>query len=137
MDPVSRRLRFPRDREVVITDTVGFIRDLPPTLMKAFRATLEGERLAGLEIQRAARKLVAGTHGRGAWEIELPPPTRLESPETLDAISRLSARLSEIDGLGRASSFLDLIERLNRLLHDDDPRFERRGGSARASSGAG
>jgi len=41
LDPVSRRLRFPRDREVVITDTVGFIRDLPDELVQAFRATLE------------------------------------------------------------------------------------------------
>jgi GTP-binding protein HflX len=41
LDPTSRRLRFPRDREVIITDTVGFIRDLPPDLVNAFRATLE------------------------------------------------------------------------------------------------
>ena len=41
LDPVSRRLRFPREREVIITDTVGFIRDLPPELVEAFRATLE------------------------------------------------------------------------------------------------
>ena len=41
LDPVSRRLRFPREREVIITDTVGFIRDLPPDLVVAFRATLE------------------------------------------------------------------------------------------------
>src|SRR5512133_2689773 len=41
LDPTSRRLRFPRDREVIITDTVGFIRDLPPHLVNAFRATLE------------------------------------------------------------------------------------------------
>jgi len=41
LDPTSRRLRFPRDREVVITDTVGFIRDLPRDLVAAFRATLE------------------------------------------------------------------------------------------------
>ena len=41
LDPVSRRLRFPREREVIITDTVGFIRDLPTELMQAFRATLE------------------------------------------------------------------------------------------------
>lgn len=37
----SRRLRFPEDREVVITDTVGFIRDLPKDLFAAFRATFE------------------------------------------------------------------------------------------------
>lgn len=41
LDPSSRRLRFPREREAIITDTVGFIRDLPVDLMKAFRATLE------------------------------------------------------------------------------------------------
>jgi GTP-binding protein HflX len=41
LDPTSRRLRFPRDREVIVTDTVGFIRDLPPDLVNAFRATLE------------------------------------------------------------------------------------------------
>ena len=41
LDPSSRRLRFPRDTEVIITDTVGFIRDLPKDLMVAFRATLE------------------------------------------------------------------------------------------------
>jgi GTP-binding protein HflX len=41
LDPSSRRLRFPREREVIITDTVGFIRDLPEDLMEAFAATLE------------------------------------------------------------------------------------------------
>jgi GTP-binding protein HflX len=41
LDPVSRRLRFPREREVIITDTVGFIRDLPADLTSAFSATLE------------------------------------------------------------------------------------------------
>jgi GTP-binding protein HflX len=41
LDPISRRLRFPRDREIVLTDTVGFIRDLPADLVAAFRATLE------------------------------------------------------------------------------------------------
>ena len=41
LDPSSRRLRFPRDVQVIITDTVGFIQDLPKDLMVAFRATLE------------------------------------------------------------------------------------------------
>lgn len=41
LDPSSRRLRFPRDTEVIITDTVGFIRGLPKDLVVAFRATLE------------------------------------------------------------------------------------------------
>ncbi|MCG3174031.1 MAG: GTPase HflX [Myxococcota bacterium] len=41
LDPTSRRLRFPREREVILTDTVGFIHDLPKDLVTAFRATLE------------------------------------------------------------------------------------------------
>lgn len=41
LDPKSSRLRFPRDTEAVITDTVGFIRDLPPDLFAAFRATMD------------------------------------------------------------------------------------------------
>jgi GTP-binding protein HflX len=41
LDPTSRRLRLPFDQEVIINDTVGFIRDLPDDLVSAFRATLE------------------------------------------------------------------------------------------------
>ncbi len=41
LDPSSRRLRFPKDIEVIITDTVGFIKNLPKELMTAFKATLE------------------------------------------------------------------------------------------------
>jgi GTP-binding protein HflX len=41
LDPTSRRLRLPREREIVINDTVGFIRDLPKDLLAAFRSTLE------------------------------------------------------------------------------------------------
>ncbi len=48
LDTATRRLRFPLDREVIITDTVGFIRDLPPSLVGAFRATLEELEDAGL-----------------------------------------------------------------------------------------
>lgn len=48
LDPTSRRLRFPREGEVVVTDTVGFIADLPKDLIAAFRATLEELSDAGL-----------------------------------------------------------------------------------------
>ena len=41
LDPTSRRLRLPIEQEVIINDTVGFIRDLPDALVAAFRATLE------------------------------------------------------------------------------------------------
>lgn len=41
LDPTVRRIRFPADREIVLLDTVGFIRELPPALRQAFAATLE------------------------------------------------------------------------------------------------
>lgn len=41
LDPTSRRLRLPHDQEIIINDTVGFIRDLPSDLLSAFKATLE------------------------------------------------------------------------------------------------
>jgi GTP-binding protein HflX len=41
LDPATRRLRFPQERELILTDTVGFIRGLPKELMEAFQATLE------------------------------------------------------------------------------------------------
>ncbi len=41
LDPTTRRLSLPDSKTVLITDTVGFIRKLPPTIVTAFRATLE------------------------------------------------------------------------------------------------
>jgi GTP-binding protein HflX len=41
LDPTTRRVRYPNRREFLLADTVGFIRDLPNELLKAFRATLE------------------------------------------------------------------------------------------------
>ncbi len=41
LDPTTRRLRLPQEQEIIITDTVGFIKKLPKDLMDAFRTTLE------------------------------------------------------------------------------------------------
>jgi GTP-binding protein HflX len=41
LDPVTRRIMLPNQRHVLLTDTVGFIHKLPPTVVAAFRATLE------------------------------------------------------------------------------------------------
>ncbi len=48
LDPTVRQLRLPSRRQVLVSDTVGFIRNLPTTLVKAFRATLEEVRQAAL-----------------------------------------------------------------------------------------
>ncbi len=41
LDPVTRKVRLPSGRELLVTDTVGFIQKLPPAIVAAFRATLE------------------------------------------------------------------------------------------------
>jgi GTP-binding protein HflX len=53
LDPTTRRLRFPEEREIILTDTVGFIRQLPEELREAFRATLEELESADLLVQVA------------------------------------------------------------------------------------
>lgn len=77
LDPTVRRIRFPEDREVVLLDTVGFIRDLPPALIQAFSATLEEVADADLLLlvvdasdpdrdqQRAAVEAILGELGAG------------------------------------------------------------------------
>lgn len=50
LDPTVRRLTLPSRRQVLVSDTVGFIRGLPTTLVKAFRATLEEVREAAMLI---------------------------------------------------------------------------------------
>ena len=79
LDPVSRRLRFPEERELVLTDTVGFIRDLPKELKEAFQATLEELESADLLI------LVAD-----ASHLEL--AGQVEAVETILTEMELSAR---------------------------------------------
>ena len=48
LDPTVRHILLPTNRKVLLSDTVGFIRNLPTTLVKAFRATLEEVREAQL-----------------------------------------------------------------------------------------
>ena len=78
LDPTVRRIRFPKDYEVVMLDTVGFIRDLPPALIQAFSATLEEVAEADLLLvvvdasdpdqdqQRATVETILGDIGAGA-----------------------------------------------------------------------
>ena len=51
--PTTRKLRLPSGREILVTDTVGFISDLPNELVNAFRATLEELGASSLSSSRA------------------------------------------------------------------------------------
>jgi GTP-binding protein HflX len=104
LDPSSRRLRFPRDIEVIITDTVGFIKNLPRDLVVAFRATLE-------ELESADLLLHV---------IDISNPRCLDQ---VKSVERILAELSLTDiSLLRVLNKQDLVDRhtsarLNRKLH--------------------
>ena len=82
LDPTTRRLRLPREQEVIINDTVGFIRDLPPDLLAAFRSTLEeigGSRLL-IHVVDAANP---------RWEQQIASVDRILAELEFDRIPRL------------------------------------------------
>jgi hypothetical protein len=54
-----------------------------------FETGLPNAIVVDVEIQRAARKLVAGTHGRGAWEVDLPSPSSVPEASSPEARLRL------------------------------------------------
>ena len=133
LDPVSRRLRFPREREVIITDTVGFIRDLPADLVAAFHATLEELRDASLllhvvdaatpEIDRRLRAVhkVLGELGFSDKPELLVFNQADRLPE--DEIAALAHRygavaVSALEGSG----LRELLARAEELLWDDEER---------------
>ncbi|MCL2670175.1 MAG: GTPase HflX [Syntrophaceae bacterium] len=84
LDPKSSRLRFPRDRSAVITDTVGFIRDLPKELVAAFRATLD-------ELQEADLLLHVIDAANPAWETQMVAVERILAD--LDLNTKLTLRV--------------------------------------------
>lgn len=65
LDPTTRRIRLPGGTQVVVTDTVGFIRDLPKELLGAFEATLEEGRAADLLLL-----VVDGSHAQMEAQLE-------------------------------------------------------------------
>ncbi|HKQ99904.1 MAG TPA: GTPase HflX [Pyrinomonadaceae bacterium] len=83
LDPTSRRLRLPREQEVIINDTVGFIRDLPPDLLAAFRATLEEISGSNLLIH-----LVDASNPR--WQQQLESVERILAELNFNQIPRLT-----------------------------------------------
>jgi predicted RND superfamily exporter protein/signal transduction histidine kinase len=67
-------------------------------------------------------------------EIELPEASSVVSPQTLSTVANFSEKVGEVEGIGQVRSVLDLISWLNRLIHHDDPAFERPGDTRRANA---
>ncbi|MBP3730261.1 MAG: GTPase HflX [Mailhella sp.] len=83
LDPATRRLRFPREREIVLADTVGFIRNLPAELKEAFRATLEELESADLLIH-----VIDASHPE--WQMQMEAVEKILSELELGLLPRLT-----------------------------------------------
>jgi GTP-binding protein HflX len=114
LDPTSRRLRFPEDREIVLTDTVGFIRSLPKDLVHAFRSTLDESVEADLlllvlnaadeeaefhreTVERTLEELGAGEVPRVVVlnQVDIADPARVEAMMAAHDAVKVSARTGE------------------------------------------
>jgi GTP-binding protein HflX len=82
LDTTTRRLRFPQERELIVTDTVGFIRSLPKELKEAFRATLE-------ELEAADLLLHVADAGHPELEMQLRAVEEILDELELQDIPRL------------------------------------------------
>lgn len=133
LDPTIRGAELPSKRKVLFSDTVGFIRHLPHTLVSAFRATLEEVQRATLIIQVSdASSPVSGEQDvqvesvlkeldankkprlRVMNKIDLLPPKQRESLRDSDATIHVSAA----KGIGLST----LLDRVDALLEEDRPR---------------
>jgi GTP-binding protein HflX len=138
LDPSSRRLKFPREREVIITDTVGFIKNLPKELLVAFRATLE-------ELSGAALLLHVIDISNPRHQAQVDSVENLLADLKLDHITEVRALnkkdlVSPADGesacqrLGgipicarKAESLHQLLKRLDEMLppaHEHDETYD-------------
>jgi GTP-binding protein HflX len=144
LDPTSRRLRLPREQEVIVNDTVGFIRDLPPDLLSAFRATLEEISDSNLIIH-----LVDSPNPRWVQQVEsverilgdlhlaeIPRLLALNKADLVDAAA-MEARRRQMQASGqrecvalsatRAQTLQPLLEKAGAILANSlVPRFEKK-----------
>ncbi len=111
LDPTIRALRLPSNRRVLVSDTVGFIRDLPKGLLTAFRATLE-------EVQEAALILHVS---------DVSNPHHQELEEEVEKI------LGELGVTGRPT--LRVLNKIDRL--DPEERNTIVGGAGRNAGAKG
>jgi GTP-binding protein HflX len=127
LDTATRRLRFPREREVVITDTVGFIRDLPEDLLGAFRATLDEMRDADLilhvvDISNPRFEQQMSSVDAILREIGLAEIPRLTVFNKVDLVSPLWAKAiaARFDGVTCSaidkSTFIPLLEKIEQKV---------------------
>ena len=99
LDPTMRRLTLPSGRQAILSDTVGFISDLPTHLVAAFRATLEEVTEADIVV-----------HVRDAHH----PDSKAQRADVLDVLVDLGFDDPVEDGLIEAMNKIDLLDQAGR-----------------------
>lgn len=141
LDPTSRRFRFPEEREILITDTVGFIEDLPDTLLRAFKATLEELEEADLllhvldagdgEVDHHRLSVDAVLNELGLESVPTIPVWNKADVADADTVRQLVARHGGVPTSALTGEGLDrLLEQVERAL------FRSRGRKSEASPDA-
>lgn len=133
LDPSSRRLKFPRDTEVIITDTVGFIKDLPKDLLVAFRATLEELENADLLLHvvdisnpqyhaqiESVEGILSDLNLQRTASIRVLNKMDLVNPEAIKAISRTLGGTAV--SAKKESTLLPLIDQMETVIENNFKR---------------
>ena len=130
LDPTIRSVKLPSKRQVLLSDTVGFIRNLPHTLVTAFRATLEEVQRAALVIQVSDASSPLSVEqdaqvDRVLKELEVADKPRLRVMNKIDLLSptqreslrddEASVHISAAKGIGITT----LLERVDEMLSED------------------
>jgi GTP-binding protein HflX len=132
LDPSSRRLKFPKDTEVIITDTVGFIKDLPEDLLVAFRATLEELENADLllhiiDISNPQYLAQIDSVERIIADLDLEHTASIRVLNKIDLVSKNKIQKinRQLGGMAisakQKSTLLPLIDRMETILVDIRP----------------
>ena len=108
LDPTSRRVRMPEGTTVVLTDTVGFIRDLPKELLGAFEATLE-------EAQNADLLLIVCDASHPQLEAQLRAVERILSEHDMAEKARLVV-LNKCDAIDDPATVREVASQRRALL---------------------
>ena len=110
LDPVTRRARLPSGGIVLVTDTVGFINKLPPTLVSAFRATLEELTEATLLVHVADM-----THPNAAEQAHVVERTmktlKLQDKPTIMALNKIDLTFPEARSEAEAAAAIAPLTR--------------------------
>ncbi len=130
LDPTTRAISLPSRREVLVSDTVGFIRNLPHTLVSAFRATLEELQHADLilHVSDASSPLSAEQDAqveKVLKELEAESKPRLRVMNKIDLLSATQCEALRDDettvyiSAAKGTGLSTLLDRIDQMLTGD------------------